>query len=197
MNGTRSYGNARWRRVARGLLLLGAVTSLGCIVPTPLHTVEQPQNYPPVFVDDLCTPRFITTIQPAQSGTGALVSPTLVVDDLDAGSGASNGGVPEQLTARLFKLNDDGSLTFELLETSLTVPNALLPQRFEGTLPPTAWCQTFVSTPGASLNMVVIVADRPFYPQGSGKENQVQGVMTDGGIGSENTAQAGWKVSCP
>jgi len=176
------------------VLFLGAVTSIGCVIPTSLQVVEQPQNYPPVFVVDLCTPSF-GPVTPATSGPGSLVAPHIVVDDLDAASGSSNNKQPEAVTARIFRLDTaTGTRFYERLEIPLNNANPLMtPNRYEGDFPQTNWCGTFGGA--AQTTVIVIVADRPFLNT-PGLEDKLVTDMLDGGTTSINSVQASWTLNC-
>jgi hypothetical protein len=175
--------------VARTVLVLGAVTVSGCVIPVSLQQEQQAANYPPVLISSSVP--FGSEIVRAKGDmtAGAIVAPVIVVEDLDAAEQPI-----ETVTARLFKLNGIGTLTFLNVETTLT-PETLNPTRFDGTLTPTPWCALFANNMTATFDIILIVADRPFFPIGSGRESEVQGAMGDGGQMSYTASQS-WRFLC-
>jgi hypothetical protein len=179
--------------MARGVLILSAVTLSGCVIPVSLQQDQQQANYPPVLVSG--TPVFGSDIIRAKSdgsSTAALVSPTIVAEDLDADNPRL---MPETLTARLFR-QDNGILTFLPGQEITLAPETLNPSRFDGQLPPTPWC-LFTNFQTASLEIIVIVADRPFYAVGTPGHtpDEVQVESTDGGSVSYTASQS-WRFLC-
>jgi hypothetical protein len=179
--------------MARGLLILAAVTLSGCVVPVPLQQDQQQANYPPVLISS--TPVFGSDIIRAKSDgstTAALVSPTITAEDLDADNPRLP---PETLTARLFR-QDNGILTFLVGQEITLAPETLDPTRFDGQLPPTPWC-LFTNFQTASLEIVIIVADRPFYAVGTPGHtpDEVQVDSTDGGSVAY-TSSGSWRFTC-
>jgi hypothetical protein len=78
--------------LARGLLLSGLVTSVGCIVPVSLHNEEQEPNARPSLVSELCDPQLEMPLVPSPTGQ---VSLQLVAED---------SNLDDTLTARIFNV---------------------------------------------------------------------------------------------
>lgn len=169
--------------VARRLLLLGAVVCAGCIIPTPLQQAEQTPNFRPSFVAELCDPPLETTIVKQINGgseTSPIVQPHIVAEDPNP---------DDMLSVRIFRATGS-TLVFADEIPSLTAISQDNRVQRSGDFQPRNWCGIFAGnmTTTVPIEIVAIVADRPFFPVGMGKDDQV----VQGGLSS----RAGWQLVC-
>jgi hypothetical protein len=165
------------KNIARacGLLTLCAVVS-GCIVPTHYEQVGAGTNHAPVIVTDPPNPTIppFLGIQQVPSRTSQ-VPFTIVVEDDE---------VDDELFARVFAVNSDGSLTAKL-EPAL--PNTGDPIRQSSGTDQAQVCSGLTNT---NVTWLLVVADRPFVSNSDSAELQSN-------VGPGHIDENHWEFSCP
>jgi hypothetical protein len=149
-------------QVVAGLV---ASASAGCLLPTQLDSAPPDVNHRPVLVTSQVQPSF----GPLEHAATDTVEIQVVAEDPDLG---------DDLTARLFHLNAQGTLDFIAELQHLTQdpkPNDLVRR---GAFTPFKLCSVLV--PG---DLFLVVADRPF----TSTTAEAQGGLTD-----ENH----WELTC-